>query len=230
MNDPQQSRESTVRNASRRKEGSGIHPGRGAIFLDRDGTVTEEVGYVNHIDRAQLFPWSPRAIRMLKSTGLPVIIVTNQSGVGRGYFTEELVRQVHRKIQDELSAEGTKLDAFYYCPHHPTGIIEKYRQDCRCRKPMPGMAEEAAEQFGIDLAASYLVGDTYRDMQTGFNMRARTILLMTGYGRGEHEYHRDRWTRMPDLIAENLLEAAGSIIQELKVGEETGPVSRSTHL
>jgi D-glycero-D-manno-heptose 1,7-bisphosphate phosphatase len=190
---------------------------RPAIFLDRDGTVTEEVGYINHIDRAQMYRWAPEAVRMLKSTGFPVIIVTNQSGVGRGYFTEELVDRVHRKIQEELAAEGTKLDAFYYCPHHPSAVLEAYRQVCRCRKPSTGMAVEAAERFGIDLKASYIVGDTYRDMQMGFNMGARTVLLMTGYGRGEYEHHRGNWTRMPDLIAENLLDAAVQILKELNI-------------
>jgi D-glycero-D-manno-heptose 1,7-bisphosphate phosphatase len=190
---------------------------RPAIFLDRDGTVTEEVGYINHIDRAQMYAWAPEAVRMLKSTGFPVIIVTNQSGVGRGYFTEELVARVHRKIQEELAMEGTKLDAFYYCPHHPNAVIEAYRQNCDCRKPSTGMADEAAERFGIDLKASYMVGDTYRDMQMGFNMGARTVLLMTGYGRGEYEHHRETWARMPDLIAENLLDAAVQILKELNI-------------
>jgi len=210
--------------------GNNILPGRAAVFLDRDGTLTEEVGYVNHIDRAQLFPWSSKAIRRLKSAGLPVIVVTNQSGVGRGYFTEELVAQVHEKIQNQLAAADTKLDAFYYCPHHPAAVVEAYRQDCRCRKPSAGMADEAAERFGIDLSASWVVGDTYRDMQMGFNIGARTILLMTGYGRGEYEHHRSRWSRMPDHTAENLLQAAEQILQALKDSASDRAASRSSLL
>lgn len=206
-----------TRNKQSEKLGTAIRRLRPAIFLDRDGTVTEEVGYINHIDRAKMYTWAAEAIRMLKSTGFPVIIVTNQSGVGRGYFTEELVGLVHRRIQEELAAEGTNLDAFYYCPHHPSAVLEAYRQACRCRKPSTGMADEAAKRFGIDLKASYMVGDTYRDMQTGFNMGARTVLLMTGYGRGEYEHHRGNWSRMPDLIAENLLDAAEQILQELNI-------------
>lgn len=205
-----------ARQADLRNGGSSNGLKTPAIFLDRDGTITEEVGYVNHVSRAKLFTWAPRAIQMLKSTGLPVIIVTNQSGVGRGYFTEELVAQVHRKIQKELAAAGTEVDAYYYCPHHPSAVLKAYRKNCRCRKPSTGLAYEAAKQFGIELSASYIVGDTYRDMQMGFNIGARTILLMTGYGRGEYEYHRSQWPRMPDLIAENLLEAAEQILQELK--------------
>lgn len=200
---------------------------RPAIFLDRDGTVTDEVGYINHISRAKIYPYAPEAVRVLKSTGLPVIIVTNQSGVGRGYFTEEIVGQVHRMVQDTLQAAGTGVDAFYFCPHHPSAAIESYRLECCCRKPATGMAEQAAERFGIDLGASYVVGDTYRDMQMGFNIGARTVLLMTGYGRGEYEYRRKSWPRMPDLIAENLLEAAKLIVKELNAPADAGAAAQS---
>ena len=224
MNGQQHNHKDAAREPGARNGGNNLRP---AIFLDRDGTVTDEVGYINHISRAKVYPFAPEAIRMLKSTGLPVVIVTNQSGVGRGYFTEELVRQVHHMVQDTLLAEGTSVDAFYYCPHHPSAVIESYRQACRCRKPGTGMPDEATERFGIDLAASYLVGDTYRDMQTGFNIGARTVMLMTGYGRGEYEYRRERWARMPDLIAENLLEAAGLILQELSIRTGSDEVSQS---
>lgn len=207
-----------------RNGGTNLRP---AIFLDRDGTVTDEVGYINHISRARIYPFAPEAVRMLKSTGLPVIIVTNQSGVGRGYFTEEIVREVHRMVQDTLTAAGTSVDAFYYCPHHPSAVLENYRQECRCRKPGTGMPEAAAEQFGIDLRRSYVIGDTYRDMKMGFEIGARTILLMTGYGRGEFEYCRELWPRIPDLTAENLLEAAKLILQELKTAADTDQMAKS---
>jgi D-glycero-D-manno-heptose 1,7-bisphosphate phosphatase len=201
---------------------------RPAIFLDRDGTVTDEVGYINHVSRAKIYPYAAEAVRMLKSTGLPVIIVTNQSGVGRGYFTEEIVSQVHQMVRDTLQAAGTSVDAFYYCPHHPGAVVASYRQECRCRRPGTGMPEEAAERFGIDLGASYVVGDTYRDMQMGFSIGARTVLLMTGYGRGEYEYRRAGWARMPDLIAENLLEAAKLILQDLNATADANPVAQSS--
>jgi len=224
MNDPQHNRKAAAQRTGQRNGGGKLRP---VIFLDRDGTVTDEVGYINHISRAKIYPYAPEAIRLLKSTGLPVIIVTNQSGVGRGYFTEEIVNQVHRMVQDALQAAGTSVDAFYFCPHHPSAAIEKYRQQCGCRKPGTGMPEQAAEQFGIDLAASYVVGDTYRDMQMGFNIGARTILLMTGYGRGEYEYRRQSWPRMPDLIAENLLEAARLVLEELNVVADAGAATQS---
>ena len=226
MIDPQHTHNPAAKSAGPRNGGNGLRP---AIFLDRDGTVTDEVGYINHASRAKVYPYAPEAVRMLKSTGLPVIIVTNQSGVGRGYFSEEIVGQVHRMVEEALSAAGTRVDAFYYCPHHPNAIIESYRQECRCRKPGTGMPEAAARQFGIDLNRSYVVGDTYRDMKMGFAIGARTVMLMTGYGRGEYEYRRQDWTIMPDLIAENLMEAAKLILQELNVSANTGKLTESTH-
>jgi len=183
-----------------------------AVFLDRDGTVTEEMGYINHLDRLQVYPWSAEAVRKLNQAERPTIVVTNQSGVARGYFTEQLLHEVHQRIAFELAARDAHLDAIYYCPHHPSGQLETYRVKCRCRKPATGMVEEAAKRFQIDLAASYVVGDSYRDMQLGFNAGTRTILLMSGYGRGEYEYNRHRWPRMPDRIAENLLEAVEIIL------------------
>jgi len=190
-------------------------PRKTAVFLDRDGTINEEVGYVNHLHRVRLYPWASEAIRKLNRAGVPVVAVTNQSGVARGYFTEELVRQAHEKIARELALQGARVDAYYYCPHHPAAPLEAYRLDCRCRKPSTALLEQAAGRFELDLQESYVVGDTYRDMQLGFNAGARTILLMTGYGRGEYEYQRSNWPRSPDLIAENLLEAADKILGEL---------------
>lgn len=225
MSDQQQTNPLSARTAGSRNGGTELRP---AIFLDRDGTVTDEVGYINHISRAKIYPFAAEAVRMLKSTGLPVIIVTNQSGVGRGYFTEEIVNQVHRMVQDTMRAAGTNIDAFYHCPHHPIAVTEKYRQECRCRKPGTGMPEEAAREFGIDLSRSWVVGDTYRDMKMGFAIGARTILLMTGYGRGEYEYRRGGWPRMPDLLAENLLEAAKLILQEWNEIAGASPVAQSS--
>jgi D-glycero-D-manno-heptose 1,7-bisphosphate phosphatase len=225
MNDRRHNHKAAAQQTGPQIGGRNLRP---AVFLDRDGTITDEVGYINHISRAKVYPYAPEAVRMLKSTGLPVIIVTNQSGVGRGYFTEEIVGQVHKMVQETLQAAGTSIDAFYHCPHHPSATVAAYRQECRCRKPGTGMPEEAAERFGIDLGASYVVGDTYRDMQMGFNIGARTVMLMTGYGRGEYEYRRAGWTRMPDLVAENLLEAARLIVQELSAMAPANPVAQSS--
>lgn len=186
-----------------------------AVFIDRDGTLNEEVGYVNHIDRLRLYPWAAEAIRKLNRARVPVIVITNQSGVGRGYFSEELVHKVHQKIALELAASEARLDAFYYCPHHPDAAQETYRKKCQCRKPLAGMLDEASKRFNIDVKSSYVVGDSARDMEMGFKAGARTVLVMTGYGRGNYENQRARWPRQPDLIAENLLEAVEKILGEL---------------
>jgi len=198
--------------AEKRARSSG---GVTAVFLDRDGTLNEEVGYVNHIDRLRLYPWTAEAVRKLNRAGVPVIVVTNQSGVGRGHYPEELVHRVHRKIALELAASEAHLDAFYYCPHHPTATQRAYQVQCECRKPLTGMLDDAAKRFHIDLKSSYVVGDSTRDMEMGFNGGARTVLVMTGYGRGNYENLRSRWPRQPDLIAENLLEAVEKILGEL---------------
>ncbi|HEV2234212.1 MAG TPA: HAD family hydrolase [Terriglobia bacterium] len=186
-----------------------------AVFLDRDGTLNQEVGYINHIDRLRLYPWSAEAIRKLNRAGVPVIVLTNQSGVGRGYFSEELVHRVHQKIALELAASEAHLDAFYYCPHHPDSNQAAYKKKCQCRKPLAGMVDEAAKKFHIDVKSSYVVGDSTRDMEMGFNAGARTVLVMTGYGRGNYENLRGHWPRQPDMIAENLLEAVEKILGEL---------------
>jgi D-glycero-D-manno-heptose 1,7-bisphosphate phosphatase len=186
--------------------------GAPAVFLDRDGTICEEVGYVNHVDRIQLFPWAAEAIRKLNQAGLPVIVVTNQSGVGQGLFSEDLVKQANVRIAMELASKDARLEAFYYCPHHPTAKIEAYRKNCRCRKPATGMMEEAARRFELDLKSSYVVGDSFRDVQLAFNSGAKSILVLTGYGKGEYEYHRKDWPRMPDLVARNLLDAVEKIL------------------
>jgi D-glycero-D-manno-heptose 1,7-bisphosphate phosphatase len=198
----------------REKNGKGSRK-RIAVFLDRDGTLNEEVGYINHIERLRLYPWAAEAVRKLNRAGLPVIVTTNQSGVGRGYFSEELVHRVHQKIALELAASEARLDAFYYCPHHPESAQETYRKKCQCRKPQAGMLEEAARRFNVDLKSSYVVGDSTRDMEMGFNAGSRTVLVMTGYGRGNYENLLGRWRRKPDLIAENLLEAVEKILGEL---------------
>lgn len=184
-----------------------------AVFLDRDGTLCEEVGYVNHLDRIRVFPWSAPAVRKLNRAGLRVIVVTNQSGVGRGYFSERLVKQAHSRIARELARKGARVDAFYYCPHHPTARLVAYRKNCRCRKPSPGMLEEAARKFNLDLKTSYVVGDSYRDMEVAFICGAHSIMVMTGYGKGEYVHHRKNWPRRPEMIAANLLEAVEKILE-----------------
>lgn len=185
---------------------------RPAFFLDRDGTISHEVGYINHVSRLELFPWAIDAVERLHEAGFLAVVVTNQSGVARGYFSEDLVREVHAKLQAELARGGVQLDAIYYCPHHPREGQPPYRVECECRKPKPGMLHRAAQELGIDLSRSVLVSDKYEDVAMAHGLGLRGVLVLTGYGRGEYEYRRHSWPRPPDLVAENLLDAVNKIL------------------
>ncbi len=194
-----------------------------AVFLDRDGTVSEEVGYVNHIDRFRVSPWSSSAIRSLNEAGLRVVLVTNQSGIARGYFPEQLLHETHDKLRAELARDGARLDGIYYCPHHPEGKIAAYRKSCACRKPGIALLQEASCDLDIDLASSFFVGDKYLDLETGFRAKARGVLVLTGYGKGEYEYLRESWPRQPDFVAADLGDAAEWILTQIAVCRLTPP-------
>ena len=191
-----------------------------AIVMDRDGTVCDEVGYVNHVSRIRLLPRSAAAIRRAREAGFKTAIVTNQAGVARGYFDEELIHRVHDRVRELLAADGAAVDAIYYCPHHPDAGAPPYRLDCDCRKPRPGMLLRARDELGIDLARSYLVGDSMRDVEAGHRVGATTVLVLTGYGRGELEYRSAGWKTRPDHIAEDLMDAVEWILsREAGAGE-----------
>ena len=181
---------------------------RPAVFLDRDGTICEEMGYLNHISRLHIFPFAATAIRKLNKAGLPVIVVTNQSGISRQIFPESLVNQIHERLSSELSAAGARVDGYYYCSHTK-------QDNCDCRKPLPGLLEQAAREHGLRLDRSFVVGDRYGDVELAHGVRGRGVLVLTGYGRGEYELHREKWPRQPDLVAENLSEAVDAIVGEL---------------
>jgi len=186
--------------------------GRRAVFIDRDGTISEEVGYVNHVSRYRVFPFAAAAVRALNEAGWLAVLVTNQAGVARGYFEEEMIGRVHGVLAEELEKGGARLDAVYYCPHHPSVGEPPYRLDCDCRKPRPGLIKRAAEELGIDLTRSWMVGDRYSDTELARNAGTRAAFVLTGYGRGEHEHQSQAWKHRPDLVAENLLEAVKEII------------------
>ncbi len=156
-----------------------------AVFLDRDGTINVEKEYLHRAEEFVFIPGAPEAIRLLKETGFLVIVVTNQSGVGRGYYDEEAVHRLHRYMDGELARHGASVDAYYLCPHHPLHGIGDYRRECGCRKPLPGMLLEAARDFTIDLAASYIVGDKLADVEAGHAAGCRPLLVRTGYGEEE---------------------------------------------
>jgi D-glycero-D-manno-heptose 1,7-bisphosphate phosphatase len=181
--------------------------GRRAIIMDRDGTVCEEVGYVNHLSRVRLLTHSAEAIRRANEAGFQTVVVTNQAGVARGYFDERLVDEVHDRVREMLAERGARVDGLYYCPHHPDVGAPPYRKACDCRKPRPGMLLRARDEMGIDLARSYMIGDSVRDIEAGHRAGATTVLVLTGYGRGELEYQSRGWTVKPAHVADDLLEA-----------------------
>jgi len=159
---------------------------RPAVFLDRDGTVIEEVGYLSRPEQFRLLPGAAAAIRQLNERDIPVVLVTNQSGVARGKFSENDLAEIHRHLRELLATEDARLDAIYYCPHHPREGQAPYRRDCVCRKPAPGMLQQAAREHGLDLAASVMIGDSLRDLEAGAAAGCKTrILVMTGHGNAD---------------------------------------------
>ena len=180
---------------------------RRAVFMDRDGTIAEEVGYLNHISRFRMFPFVAAALGRLNEAGYAVIVVTNQSGVARGYFPEALVHEVNQGMTQQLSESGARVDAIYYCPHNSS-------ESCNCRKPRTGMLELAARDHTLDLRRSFMVGDRYTDIELAHNAHARGILVRTGYGEGELAWHATKWPIPPDFVAENLAQAIEWILRQ----------------
>jgi D-glycero-D-manno-heptose 1,7-bisphosphate phosphatase len=158
---------------------------RRAVFLDRDGTINVEKDYLHRCDDFAFIPGAPEAIRRLKDAGFLVIVVTNQSGVARGYFDEAAVHALHEHIQQQLAGYGARIDAFYHCPHHPIEGVGGFRIDCDCRKGSPGMLLQAAREYGLALDKSFMIGDKFADIEAGRAAGCRAILVRTGYGAGE---------------------------------------------
>ena len=183
--------------------------------MDRDGTMTVEGGYINHPSRLQLIAGTADAVRLLNEHEVLAIVTTNQAGVARGYFTEDLIHVVHDKMKGLLAEQGAKLDGVYYCPHHPREGTPDYRKDCDCRKPRPGMIQQACRDLPVDLAHSYMVGDKISDSEFGHGLGVKTVMVLTGYGLGEYEYQRQDWKDQPDHIARNLHEAVQWIMDDL---------------
>ncbi len=157
---------------------------RRAVFLDRDGTLNLEKEYLYRPEECELVPGAAQAIRRLNEAGWLVVVVTNQSGVARGYYGEREVQLLHRHIAAELARGGGEVAGWYYCPHHPDGL-PPYNRVCNCRKPLPGMLEQAARELEIDLGSSWMVGDKLVDLEAGLAAGCRPVLVRTGYGRLE---------------------------------------------
>jgi D-glycero-D-manno-heptose 1,7-bisphosphate phosphatase len=185
-----------------------------AIFMDRDGTLCHEVGYVNHLGRFRLYPYAVDAVRLINRCGFLAVVVTNQAGVARGYFPESLVHEVHATMRAAMEAGGARLDGVYVCIHHPSVGEPPYRQDCDCRKPRPGLLRRAEAELGIDLRRSWMVGDRRNDLEVAWNAGARAALVRTGYGEGELKWFAGGWPRQPDLVADHLLEAVQKILAQ----------------
>lgn len=156
-----------------------------AVFLDRDGTLIEEAGYLDRLQRLQLFPWSVDAVRLLNRAGFLVVVVTNQAGVARGIIRPAFIGELHEELSRRFAAGGARIDAFYYCPHHPEATVEQFRLRCDCRKPQPGMLRQAAGELNIDLTRSFVIGDRWIDMQMAQAVGATGIMVRTGYGASE---------------------------------------------
>lgn len=188
-----------------------------AIFLDRDGTINDEVGYLDHADKLRIIPAAFEAVRLINQSGMKAVVVSNQAGIAKGFFTEKFVRKINEQIQSELLARGALIDRFYFCPHHPTEGVDPYRTICDCRKPEPGLLNQAAADLDIDLARSYMIGDRYRDIETARRVGAKGVLVLTGYGRDLiEEAGPDKANEINrlDYIAEDVLEAVRWIMKD----------------
>jgi D-glycero-D-manno-heptose 1,7-bisphosphate phosphatase len=181
---------------------------RPAVFLDRDGTIIEEVGYLHDPSKVKLIPGAAEAVRRLNERGVAVVVVTNQSGVGRGRFSESAVARVHDELARQLAGGGARWDGVYYCPHHPD-------DGCDCRKPGPGMFRRAAAEHGLDLGRSFVVGDKVSDIRAGMLLGCRTVLVLTGYG-VEEARRAGAAGLTPDHVAADLGAAADSVLRELE--------------
>ncbi|MGE3724682.1 MAG: D-glycero-beta-D-manno-heptose 1,7-bisphosphate 7-phosphatase [Candidatus Sericytochromatia bacterium] len=187
-------------------------PPKPAVFLDRDGTINQEVGYIRDLDNLTLIPGAAEAIRQLNQMGIPVVVVTNQSGVARGYYPESWMEQLHGRLKTLLAAEGAQLDGVYYCPHLPDGEVPEYSFDCDCRKPEPGMLEQAAKDLNLDLSHSFMIGDKATDIDVGLRVGCKTILLRSGYGeqvlKGEYQH-----IPQSDYVFDSLIESYEQILK-----------------
>lgn len=181
---------------------------RPAVFLDRDGTINEQMGYINHLSRFHMLPGVPEAIRLFNKNGYLVIVLTNQSGVARGYYPISLVEETHTLMKNILNSHDAHIDAIFFCPHYPEGNVKEYAVKCDCRKPGTGMIRQAMGSFDIDMSESYMIGDHFTDLETARNARIRSIMVRTGYGMGVADYILPRLDLKPVYVADDLIEAA----------------------
>jgi D-glycero-D-manno-heptose 1,7-bisphosphate phosphatase len=192
---------------------------RRAVFLDRDGTINEDVGYPGSYDQVRIYPYSFEAVRRINEAGFAAVVITNQSGVGRGFFTENDLRVIHEKMTMAFQAENARLDGIFYCPHFISSASAEYDVDCACRKPFPGMALKAREAFDLDLEGSYMIGDKVEDIRFGLNIGATPVLVLTGHGPGSLAKLKSEGLE-PAYAASDLLDAVGWILRREKARQE----------
>ena len=184
---------------------------RPAVFLDRDGTLNEERGFLDRLELLALFPWTSDAVRLLNRAGFATVVVTNQSAVARGLIDEPFLHQVHAEVDARLARGGARIDRYYYCPHHEEGLEGPFRVRCGCRKPRPGMIEAAARDLDLDLSRSVMVGDRWLDVECGHAAGVHTVLVRSGHRALESE--RPGPEIEADAILNNLMEAVGWILR-----------------
>jgi D-glycero-D-manno-heptose 1,7-bisphosphate phosphatase len=183
-----------------------------AVFIDRDGTILDELGYVVPGSEIRIYPFSATAITKLTDAGFPVVVITNQGGIALGMYDHAFVDKTHAELAETLAASGANITAWYYCPHHPEGKVAEYTCACECRKPGTGLLEAAAHDLDLDLATSWVVGDQWRDIELARRAGARGILVRTGYGRGlELDWPQD--IARPTVVCDDLLAAAEHIVE-----------------
>jgi histidinol-phosphate phosphatase family protein len=182
-----------------------------AVFLDRDGTLIHDVGYLSRVEDVEWYPWSIEAIRLLNRAGFLVCVTTNQGGVGLGFYGPDLVERVHAEMAATVEGAGGRVDGFFYCPHHPIAVVEEFRVECDCRKPRPGMIRQAEARFRIDLSRSFVVGDKIADVGLASSVGARGVLVKTGYGHAELERHGGEIPGAA-FVADTVFEAASWIL------------------
>ena len=173
-----------------------------AVFLDRDGTINKEVDVLRDVKQLKVLPGAAEAIKKINQLGFLAIIITNQPVIARGWLTEKEVDAIHAVLIKRLNKKGAKIDAVYYCPHHPNANLKKYRLVCSCRKPDIGMIKKAVKELKIDIKKSFLIGDSTSDILAGNRIGLKTILVKTGYAGQDGKYKA-----RPDFTAKNLIEA-----------------------
>jgi len=186
-----------------------------AVFLDRDGTINKDVGYPGSFSAIEIYPYSFEAVRKLNEAGLATVIVTNQSGIGRGLILEKNLKEIHEKMRALFAQHNAHFDGIYYCPHYLFSPNPEYKDDCQCRKPNPGMADQAAKDLNIDTTQSYIVGDKVEDILFGLNIQAKPILCLTGFGQESLPKLKEKGIK-PVYVAQNLLEAVEWILRQEK--------------